>query len=104
MPTPEVWMHSYSASKYSARNGIPVPNRAGIELSVPNQMEKRSVLTAIVLEDTDDPAPVHPQTICSVSRLGEGERALMLLLVHEGIWTTGRHMFQPAQYVVSRGL
>ena len=84
MPTPGVWMHSCSASPDSARNGEPVPNRAGIELSVPNQMEKRSGLTAIVLEDTDDPAPVHPQTICSVCRLGDGERTLMLLLVHDG--------------------
>jgi len=84
MPTPWVWMHSCSASPDSVRNGVPVPNRAGIELSVPNQMEKRSGLTVIVLEDTDDPAPVHPQTICSVSRLGEGEHTLMLLLVRDG--------------------
>ena len=76
-------MHSYSASKRSARNAVPVPNRAVNELSVLNQMEKMSVLTVIVL-DTDGPAPVHPQTICSVARLGEGERTLMLLLVHDG--------------------
>ena len=104
MPTPGVWMHSYSASKRSARNGVPVPNRAGIELSVLNQMEKMSVLTVIVLEGTDAPGPVHPRTICSVSRLGEGEHTLMLLLVVTGLWTTGRHMFQPAHDVISRGL
>ena len=84
MPTSVVWMHSCSASPDSARNGVPVPNRAGIELTVPNQMEKRSGLTVIVLENTDDPAPVHPRTICSVSRLGERERTLMPLLVHDG--------------------
>ena len=104
MPTSVVWMHSCSASPDSARNGVPVPNRAGIELTVPNQMEKRSGLTVIVLENTDDPAPMYPQTICSVSRLGEGEHTLMILLVVTGLWTTGRHMFQPAQDLVSRGL
>ena len=96
--------HPGSASPDSARNGEPAPNRAGIELSVPNQMEKRSGLTVIVLENTDDPAPMYPQTICSVSRLGEGEHTLMILLVVTGLWTTGRHMFQPVQDLVSRGL
>ena len=104
MPSPWVWMHSRSASPDSVRNGVPVPNQAGIELSVPNQMEKRSGLTVIVLENTDDPAPMYPQTICSVSRLGEGEHTLMILLVVTGLWTTGRHMFQPAHDVISRGL
>ena len=84
MPTAVVWMHSYSASKRSARNAVPVPHRAGIELSVLNQMENMSVLAVIVLEGTDAPGPVHPRTICSVSRLGERERTLMLLLVHDG--------------------
>ena len=56
LPTPGVWMHSYSAPKRSARNAVPVPNRAGIELSVLQQMEKVSVLTVIVLEGTDAPA------------------------------------------------
>ena len=59
-------------------------HRAGIELSVLSQMEKMSVLTVIVLEATDAPGPVHPRTICSVSRLGERERTLMPLLVHDG--------------------
>ena len=84
MPTAVVWMHSFSASKRSARNAVPVPNRAVNELSVLNQMEKMSVLTVIVLEATDAPGPVHPRTICSVSRLGEREWTLMPLLVHDG--------------------
>ena len=62
-----VWKQSSSASLDMARNGEAAPNRAGIGHSVPTPTVKRSGLTGIIIEETDDPAPVHPQRSCGVS-------------------------------------
>ena len=60
--------HSGSASPDKAADGESAPNRAGIGYSVPPPTHKRSGLTGIVLEETNDHALVHPQKSCGVSR------------------------------------
>ena len=64
-----------------ARNGEPAPNWAGIGHSAPTPTDKRSGLTGIVLEETDDPRPGAPAEELRYISTREGEHTVILVLV-----------------------
>ena len=67
MPTQGNGKHSCASSPDSVRNAEPDPNRDGFELSVPIPTDKRSWVTGIILQEIDEPGPVHLKRICGVS-------------------------------------